>query len=63
MFGAIAADGTNVQAYDEGVGPVILIVHPGMDDGASWAKVAAGLSDRYRVLRVRRRQYRFDRSV
>jgi pimeloyl-ACP methyl ester carboxylesterase len=60
MFEATAVDGTPVEAFDEGSGPVILILHPGLDDGASWAKVATALADRYRVLRLRRRQYRLD---
>lgn len=53
-----SADGTNVLAIDEGQGPVILILHPGSDDGSSWAKVAARLSSRFRVVRLRRRPYR-----
>ncbi|TCO46462.1 alpha/beta fold hydrolase [Actinocrispum wychmicini] len=56
---ATAADGTEVRAYDEGQGPVILLVHPGLDDGTRTEKLAALLSDRYRVLRLQRRQYRF----
>ncbi len=60
LFSTEAADGTPVQALDEGDGPVILIVHPGMDDGTSWAKVARQLALRFRVLRLRRRRYRFD---
>ena len=41
---AVAADGTGVRAFDEGDGPVILVIHPGLDDGRSWRKVAAQLS-------------------
>ena len=44
---ARAADGTDVRAIDEGHGPVILVIHPGLDDGRSWGKVAAQLSPRF----------------
>lgn len=37
---------------------MILIVHPGFDDGTSWQKVAALLSRRFRVIRPLRKQYR-----
>ena len=47
-------------AVDEGQGPVILILHPGSDDGRSWGKVAALLARRFRVVRLHRRQYRLD---
>ncbi|MFC3895720.1 alpha/beta fold hydrolase [Lentzea rhizosphaerae] len=39
---------------------MILLLHGGMDDGASWARVAARLRSRFRVLRLHRRQYRLD---
>ena len=54
------ADGTSVRAQVEGEGRVILILHPGMDTGKSYARVAAILSRRYRVIRLHRRQYRLD---
>jgi len=57
---AIAADGTDVRAFDEGHGPVVLVIHPGLDDGRSWEKVAAQLSPRFRVVRIVRRHYRMD---
>ena len=60
MITAVSADGTDVRAFDEGDGPVILAIHPGFDDGRSWAKVAAQLSDRFRVVRIVRRHYRLD---
>jgi pimeloyl-ACP methyl ester carboxylesterase len=60
MIKVISADGTDVRAWDEGRGPVILIIHPGNDDGTSWRKVAARLSGRFRVVRIVRRQYRLD---
>jgi pimeloyl-ACP methyl ester carboxylesterase len=38
----------------------ILIVHPGMDDGMSWHKVASRLRDRFRVVTPVRRRYNTD---
>jgi pimeloyl-ACP methyl ester carboxylesterase len=38
----------------------MLILHPGMDTGKSYAQVAARLVRRYRVIRLHRRQYRQD---
>ncbi|GAA4893893.1 pimeloyl-ACP methyl ester carboxylesterase [Stackebrandtia albiflava] len=60
LITATALDGTGVRAFDEGRGPVILFLHGGMDEGASWKKVAARLASRFRVLRLHRRQYRRD---
>jgi pimeloyl-ACP methyl ester carboxylesterase len=60
MLTVTASDGTEVQAHDEGTGPALLVLHPGLDDGQGWRKVAARLTDRFRVLRVHRRQYRLD---
>jgi pimeloyl-ACP methyl ester carboxylesterase len=60
MLTVTCADGTDIRAYDEGRGPVILVAHPGLDDGRSWAKVAAQLAPRFRVVRLHRRQYRLD---
>lgn len=60
MIKVASADGTDVHAFDEGRGPVILVIHPGNDDGTSWRKVAARLSGRFRVVRIVRRQYRLD---
>ncbi|WP_206068001.1 alpha/beta fold hydrolase [Nonomuraea composti] len=58
---AKTADGTEARAIDDGgAGPVILVLHPGLDDGASWAKVAARLTARHRVVRLHRRRYRLD---
>jgi pimeloyl-ACP methyl ester carboxylesterase len=57
---ARTADGTDVRAIDEGHGPVILVIHPGLDDGRSWGKVAARLSPRFRVVRIVRHHYRLD---
>ncbi len=60
MITTTASDGTSVRAYDEGQGPVVLLLHGGMDEGASWTRVAARLRSRFRVLRLHRRQYRLD---
>ncbi|ONI85360.1 alpha/beta hydrolase [Actinosynnema sp. ALI-1.44] len=60
MITTTASDGSSVRAYDEGQGPVILLLHGGMDEGASWMRVAARLRSRFRVLRLHRRQYRLD---
>lgn len=57
---ATAGDGTSVYAEAEGEGHVILILHPGMDTGKSYAQVAARLARHYRVIRLHRRQYRLD---
>jgi hypothetical protein len=55
-----SADDSTVRALDEGQGPVILILHPGMETGTRYRKVAAILSKRFRVIRLHRRQYRLD---
>jgi pimeloyl-ACP methyl ester carboxylesterase len=60
MLTTTSADGTEVRATDQGQGPVILIVHPGLDDGRSWDRVAARLAGRFRVVRPHRRRYRLD---
>lgn len=60
MFQTESRDGTTVIGFDEGEGPLILVLSPGSDDGSSWAKVAEHLSARFRVVRIHRRQYRMD---
>lgn len=60
MLTAISTDGTEAWAHDEGRGRVILILHPGMDDGTTWRKVASLLSRRFRVVIAHRRRYRLD---
>ncbi|MFI6317683.1 alpha/beta fold hydrolase [Nonomuraea sp. NPDC050556] len=60
MLTTTASDGTEVRAIDEGEGAAVLILHPGLDDGRSWAKVAALLTPNHRVVRLHRRQYRQD---
>jgi pimeloyl-ACP methyl ester carboxylesterase len=56
----ISADGTSVRAYDEGHGPAIVLLGPGLDDGTRCKKLAKILSKRFRVVRLHRRQYRLD---
>jgi pimeloyl-ACP methyl ester carboxylesterase len=63
MITATSADATEVRAFARGQGPVILVIHPGNDDGRSWRRVAARLSGRFRVVRIVRRQYRRDLPV
>lgn len=55
-----SADGTTAVATVEGSGPGILIVHPGLDDGAAWRKVTDILAEHFTVLNIVRRQYRDD---
>lgn len=55
-----SADGTDVRAFDEGQGTLILVLHAARDAGAAWQKVAARLSGRFRVVRLQRRQHRQD---
>ncbi|MGW3343004.1 alpha/beta fold hydrolase [Nonomuraea rubra] len=57
---AKAADGTEARAVDEGGGPAVLVLHPGLDDGTSWKAVAARLAPHHRVVRLHRRRYRLD---
>ncbi len=57
---ATAVVGSSVRAEGEGTGHTILILHPGMDTGKSYARIAAILARRYRVIRLHRRQYRLD---
>jgi pimeloyl-ACP methyl ester carboxylesterase len=56
----VSADGVEVRARDDGSGPVILILHAARDDGSAWRGVARRLSDRFRVVRLHRRQHRVD---
>lgn len=60
MLTTTSADGTDVRAYDEGEGPAIVMLGPGLDDGTRCARIAAILSKRFRVVRLHRRQYRMD---
>jgi pimeloyl-ACP methyl ester carboxylesterase len=53
-----SSDGVDVIVTAEGAGPSILVLHGGMSDETPWAKVAAELAPRFRVLRIRRRLYR-----
>jgi pimeloyl-ACP methyl ester carboxylesterase len=60
MLTATSADGTDVRAFDDGRGAVVLVLPGGMDDGRTWRKVAVRLSSRLRVVRLHRRRYRLD---
>ena len=58
---AESRDGFVTSAYDQGSGPAtVIIVGGGLDDGRGYGRLADQLSNRYRVLRVIRRQYRAD---
>ena len=58
---AESADGCPILAYDEGSGPVtVIMAGGGLDDGRGYARLAAQLTGSNRVLRVVRRQYRTD---
>jgi pimeloyl-ACP methyl ester carboxylesterase len=57
---AVAADGTEAQAVDEGMGAPILVLHGGMGDSSAWSAVTDRLRDRFRTVRLHRRQYRLD---
>jgi pimeloyl-ACP methyl ester carboxylesterase len=61
MLTTTSADGTNVQAIDEGQGRPIILVGPGFDYQATQnARLAKELVKDFRVLRLLRRQYRVD---
>ena len=55
-----APDGTAFPVIDEGAGRPILLLHGGSGTAANVAALAAGLTDRFRVLRLDRRTYRGD---
>lgn len=50
----------DIRAYDEGKGPTVVILGPGLDDGTRTKRLAAHLTGRFRVIRLHRRQYRMD---
>jgi pimeloyl-ACP methyl ester carboxylesterase len=60
MLTTTSADGTTVRAYDDGRGPAIVLLGPGLDDGTRDKKLAKILAKRFRVVRLHRRQYRLD---
>ncbi|MET8158029.1 alpha/beta hydrolase [Sphaerisporangium sp. NPDC005289] len=60
MLVTTSADGTDVRAYDEGKGPAVVLLGPGLDDGTRCRRLAGVLATRFRVLRPHRRQYRMD---
>lgn len=53
-------DGTVAEAVDEGAGTPILVIHGGMGDSSVWSRVTDRLRDRFRTVRLHRRQYRMD---
>ncbi|MET1074824.1 MAG: alpha/beta hydrolase [Umezawaea sp.] len=55
-----SADGTDVRVHDEGSGPVVVLLGPGLDDGTRDRRLAGLLARRFRVIRPHRRQYRTD---
>ena len=57
---ATAIDGTVAKAVDEGRGRALLVIHGGMGDPSSWRRVTDRLRDRFRTVRLHRRQYRLD---
>ncbi|MEV6596871.1 alpha/beta hydrolase [Actinoplanes sp. NPDC051346] len=57
---ATAIDRTVAQAEDEGIGDPILVLHGGMGDSTAWSRVTDRLRDRFRTVRLHRRQYRSD---
>jgi pimeloyl-ACP methyl ester carboxylesterase len=57
---AIAEDGTEAEAVDEGIGTPILVIHGGMGDRTAWQPVTDLLRDRFRTVRLERRRYRMD---
>jgi pimeloyl-ACP methyl ester carboxylesterase len=48
------------KLVDEGTGRTILVLHGGMGDSDSWRRVTDLLRDRFRTVRLHRRQYRLD---
>jgi pimeloyl-ACP methyl ester carboxylesterase len=60
MLTTTSADGTTVRAYDQGHGPAIVLLGPGLDDGTRTKRLANILARRFRVVRLHRRQYRLD---
>lgn len=56
----ITDDGTEAQAVAEGEGTPILVVHGGSGDSTSWRQVTDVLRERFRTVRLHRRQYRLD---
>jgi len=63
VFTTASADGISVRGHDEGHGPTIVMLGPGLDDGTRCRKIARILARRFRVIRVHRRPYRLDLPV
>jgi pimeloyl-ACP methyl ester carboxylesterase len=60
MDTALTINGTDIHVYEQGSGPAVLIIGPGLDDGRRAEKLAAILGRRFHALRLHRRQYRLD---
>jgi hypothetical protein len=52
MITTTSADGTDVRVHDEGQGPAIVMLGPGLDDGTRGKKIAAILAKRFRAIRL-----------
>jgi pimeloyl-ACP methyl ester carboxylesterase len=57
---ATARDGSIAEAEDEGIGTPVLVLHGGMGDRTTWKPVTDLLNQRFRTVRLHRRQYRLD---
>jgi pimeloyl-ACP methyl ester carboxylesterase len=53
-------EGTVEELVDEGMGQAVLVLHGGMGDSGTWQAVTDRLRDRFRTVRLHRRQYRLD---
>src|SRR4051794_18603233 len=61
QLNATSVDGCPITAYEEGSGPVtVIIAGGGLDDGRGYARLAARLKSTNRVVRLTRRGYRTD---
>ncbi|MFC5826469.1 alpha/beta fold hydrolase [Nonomuraea insulae] len=60
MDTALTINGSDIRVYEQGRGPAVLLIGPGLDDGRRVGKIAAILGRRFRALRLHRRQYRLD---
>jgi pimeloyl-ACP methyl ester carboxylesterase len=60
MLRADAGDGTVAEALEEGAGQALLVIHGGLGGPEAWKRVTDLLKDRYRTVRLHRRQYRLD---
>jgi pimeloyl-ACP methyl ester carboxylesterase len=63
MITSAAADGTAVRAFDEGSGPVILIIHPGLTAEGRGRRCRRGVRRQYRLDLPALCPYSIDREV